>query len=481
MRSPKRFSISLLLALVLWESPVVGANFFSRIVKLDGKDREVKVQEESASPPSGATAATGSEAQVGSVISFDDGVPFAHLANSNKIPLVGYGVGNLRHELIPGMVSAALQDIRRIRLIDTSHASKNENLVAQGINKGVAKLNREDKVEVHVVTKVWYTYLGYERTKLSVQESLEALKPALDNDKIDLKIHILLHWPRCFDNIPWMDCEKDESEVPEAVKQVGPDPNKDPDNAWKESWKYLEDLYLSDKYPIESIGVSNFHLHDLELMEGFARIHPHVLQVNIWSLLHDALLVDYCHKHRIHVQVYNSMQGTVSQPESAPKAFHHIQKVAIEVSNEIGRDLTPAQVVLAWLIQHGISVIPRTSKVSRLDENSAVSLISIPAFSDHQVETIAHAVEAYLRGEDLEEDIHVSVTFHAVSKDIMLYWMGHDGEEVRIALIKQGEDFKETTYPNHNFRTYDASNKDIWIDHEVLANFGEEKHIHVEL
>ena len=463
------------LAVLLMHGPApVNANFFSRILKFGGDD-------DSKPAPSGASAATGSEAQVGSIIQFEKGVLLAHLANNNKIPLVGVGVGNAPHEHVSALVAEAIQDDKRIRLIDTAHASLNEDLVAQGILAGAERREEIGKLEVHVVTKVWYTHLGYERTKLSVKESLAALAPALTSDKVDVKVHILLHWPRCYDNIEWMNCASEEAKLDDAVKKAGPDPSKDSENAWKQSWKYLEDLYLSEEYPIESIGISNFHLQDIELMDTFARIHPHILQVNLWSLLYDSMLVDYCHKHRIHVQVYNAMQGTVVVPSRAPRAFHHIQKVANELGIEVGLPVTPAQVVLAWLIQHGISVIPRTSRLSRLEENSAVALTTIPAFTETQVETVAHAAEAYMSGDDMEKDIHVSVTFHAVNQDIMLYWVGADGDEVRITHVRKGDTFNETTYPNHVFRTYNAYNKDIYTEHQIDSNFGEHKHIHVEL
>lgn len=466
-------SLALLVTLLLLDSVPAKGNFFSRILKRHDPDEKPA--------PSSVTSVQGSGAQVGSVISFHDGIPFAHLANSNKIPLIGYGVGNLQHSLIGGMVMAAMQESRKTRLIDTAHASDNEHLVAEGINLGAAKLQPEDKVEVHVVTKVYYTHLGYERTKLSVKESLEELQPALENPLVDLKIHILLHWPQCYDDIPWMDCAGDEERLPEHVKAAGPDPNLDSGRAWKESWKALEDMYLSDEFPIASIGVSNFHQDHLEELDKTARIIPHILQVNVWSLLYDPDLVDYCHKHRIHLQAYNALGGTVSHPERAPRAFNHLKDVAHDISTQIGKSLSPAQVVLAWLIQHGVSVIPRTTNVHRQQENSAVALSQVPAFNDHQIETIAHAVEAYLGGDDLQEDIHVSVTFHVVSKDIMLYWMGHQGEEVRIAHLKVGETFTDTTYPDHTFRTYDAQNKDYFIDHKIDASYGDHREIHVEL
>jgi diketogulonate reductase-like aldo/keto reductase len=482
----RRCSFQLLLSMLvalLAESTEVGAEYYARSLQPPTPEDPLSTHTKKPAP-AGVTNVMGSEAQVGSIISFHDGVVFAKLVNNNRIPLVGYGVGNLQHELIKGMVASALQDNKKTMLIDTAHASRNEHLVAEGIVRGIEKKSRDRKTEVHVVTKVWYTHLGYERTKISVQESLQALQPAIDHDKVDLKLHVLLHWPKCHDDIPWMNCEQEEADLPAHVRAAGPDPNQDKENAWKESWRALEDMYLSDEYPIESIGVSNFHLPEIEVMDNFARIHPHVLQVNLWSLLYDAHLVEYCHRHRIHVQVYNAMHGTMNRAESAPRAYHHIQKVAYDLSKQIGVELTPAQVILAWLIQHGISVIPRTSNPIRLEENSLESLMNIPAFTDHQVETVAHAVEAYMSGDDLEQDIHVSVTFHAVSKDIMLYWMGHGGDEtteMRITVIRKGEEFQETTYPGHKFRTYDPYNKDVWIDHEITANFGDHSHIHVEL
>ena len=415
-------------------------------------------------------------------LALDQGVPVVILSNKNALPLIGLGVGNLQHYMVPLMVAGAIQDDKMTRLFDTSHISDNEHLLAEGINQGIERLeNTTEKLTIHVVTKVWYTYLGYERTKISIQESFESLKEAMSNPRVDLKVHILLHWPRCYDNISWMSCEEDEVRMPEYVRSAGPPPHKDKNNAWKGSWKALEEAYLSDEYTIESIGVANFHLKDLEELKSIARVEPHILQINVWSLLYDPMLIDHCHKNKIHVQVYNAMSGILTDPEKAPNAFHHLQKIAADLSGELPEDISPAQVVLAWLMQHGVSVVPRTSRLSRLQENSAVALASVPELSDIQAETVAHAVEAYLSGVDLEEDIHVKVTFHATTKDTFLYWTRHDGGEVKVAFIPQGETFNETTYPNHSFRLYDARNKDHFIEYKVGANFGEHEHVHAEL
>lgn len=320
------------------------------------------------------------------------------LSNNSRIPLLGVGVGNSPHAYVGALVAESIrQDGVHKILIDTTHASFNEGLVAEGILAGAEKLSEQDgKLEVHVVTKVWYTHLGYGRTKLSVEESLKALDPAMKSNKVDLKVHVQLHWPRCYDRISWTDCAGEEAALATAVKQAGPNPAQDPENAWKESWKVLEDIYLSKEHPIESIGVSNFQLDDIEKFDKFARIQPHILQVNLWSLMHDSLVVDYCHKHGIHMQVYNALQGTLSQADRAPKAYGQLEDVAAE----LGKKLTPVQIILAWLIQNGISVSPRTSRLGHLRENAATAMADIPPMSREQVERVAHAVEALMAGRD---------------------------------------------------------------------------------
>ncbi|CAB9509142.1 Probable NAD(P)H-dependent D-xylose reductase xyl1 [Seminavis robusta] len=418
-------------------------------------------------------------------------LPVVKLSNDNTIPLVGLGVGNLQHYVVPLMVAGAIQDDKRTRLIDTSHISDNEHLVAEGIQEGMERvLGGNDRiVTIHVVTKVWYTYLGYERTKLSIRESFQALKSAMDHPRVDLKVHILLHWPRCYDNISWMSCQEDEARTPHHIKAAGPPPHQDKD-AWKGSWKALEEAYLGDEFPIRSIGVANFHLKDMEELEELAQVQPHILQLNVWSLLYDSQLIDYCYKHGIHVQVYSILNGIVTEPQKAPNAFHHLQKVASELTDDKQPhsqqeqeedEVSPAQVVLAWLVQHGVSIVPRTSRLSRLKENSAVALASVPDLSVEQVETVAHSVEAFLSEDDLEKDIHVKITFHATTKDTFLYWNTHDGGEIKVAFIPKGESFNEMTYPNHSFRLYDARNKDHFIEYKVDAKFGSHEHVHAEL
>jgi len=228
-----------------------------------------------------------------------------------------------------------------------------------------------------------------------------------------------------------------------------------------------------------SIGVANFHFKDFQEMDAIGvRVYPHIVQISLWSLLYDPLLVDYCTSKGVHLQIIDAIDGILADPSQVPNAHHHLLKVADELvdasENLQEDDVAPVQVILAWLIQQGISVVPGTERLSELQRNSSVQLGSIPTLSRAQVETVAHAIEAYLSGDDLEEDIHAYVTIKAINKDAMLYWMKPDGTgESKIAFIGKGESFDEVTYPKHHFRVYDARNKDNWVDYHVKARFGE--------
>lgn len=430
------------------------ANFFSRLLGAEAKDNDNSQE-----------------------LGFEQGILYSSLSSKNtKIPMVGVAVGHAPQKFVGALVSEGLQDTKRIRLIDTS--STNEVQVAEGIVAGVERLAPQEKLEVHVLTKIWYTQLGQGRTKKAIENSLNDLKPAINHPQVDLKVHFVLNWARCYDNLKWMDCKKDEASLDPEIRQAGPDPTANSD-AWKASWKYLEEIYLSGDYPIEGIGLSNFQLEDMEEMESFAKVHPHILQTDLWPLMYDHMLVNYCHKHNIHMQVHQAIESTLANAGRAPHAYHHLQKVANELSDESELDVTPAQTILAWLLQHGISVAPRSYKFAEMREYSTVSLTTVPVLSDEQDETVAHAVEAYLSGDDIEKDIFVHVTFHAVSNDLMLYWVG-EKEEIRIDHIRKGDSFNETTYPGHKFRTYNAYNKDMFSEFIIDANFDEHKHIYVK-
>ena len=190
--------------LLLGSSPshFVSADFYARSSTNIGSDI-LKAQDEHRaehSSPSSVSSIQGAKTPqqsmiMGSPIAIVQGIPMARLHNGDQhMPLVGLGVGNMQHHLITEMVAEAMQNDKQTRMFDTAMAAQNEGLIAAGINQGVERMNwsKDEPVQVHIVTKVWYTHLGYERTKFAVEQTMENYKTLLDNPKVDLKIHLLV-------------------------------------------------------------------------------------------------------------------------------------------------------------------------------------------------------------------------------------------------------------------------------------------------
>jgi diketogulonate reductase-like aldo/keto reductase len=413
------------------------------------------------------------------------------LSNHNEFPLVGLGVGNLNHELVHDQVFKGMEKRRYYRMIDTAHASKNEYLVRDGVKQG--GISGDDIV--HVVTKIWYTHLGYARTMIAVKEALKNL------DNPHIRVTILIHWPFCRDDIPWMDCEKEEDELPSTVKGAGQAPHLDKDNAYKESWRALEDVMLGEvvlsnvgQAKIENIGVSNFEdkeLHELLLM---ARVKPHILQANIWSYIFDPFLMQLVHDNHIHFQAYNVMNILDSdQISRAPRAYEQLKLIATKLtySPVQGDDeaaaskadtIHPSQVLLAWLTQNQVSVIPRTTNLYHLTMNSPVAIAKVPILTPRQNEHVKAAAGALLRGEhDLQQP---KVSFrNKHHEDVSMFWLDieNGGKEIPVSdSVKPGEQWQTDTFFGHIFVAYNTD-KSKRKEFTVGALFGEEDGFEIEL
>eukprot|EP00934_Nitzschia_sp_Nitz4_P007246 Nitzschia sp. Nitz4//scaffold137_size62074//10514//11812//NITZ4_006407-RA/size62074-processed-gene-0.80-mRNA-1//-1//CDS//3329535676//7236//frame0 len=401
------------------------------------------------------------------------------LANKAEIPLVGLDLDQIKDSDVESLVKDGFLGEGSIRLFDTSHVSGGEHEVAKGIVAAVKELSESqvlDKpVEVHVVTKVWYTYLGYERTRMSVQESLRELEPAISDPKIDLKVHMMLHWPRCYQGIEWMQCELEEENLPAAVKAAGPAPHLNKKDAWKGSWKALEDMYGSKAaFPnIASIGVANFKNGDLKTLMETSRIQPHLVQLNVWSLLNDPQTVNLCHHYQSAVQVFDVMNGIIARAATTPHANGFLRKVAHEIASG-AEPVTTDEVIFKWLTEFGISTV---------QDDPSLSLEGIQDLSESNQKVVASAVEAILTSNDLEDDVHVKVTFHAVDEDMVLfYYPGPTAEdEMMIKYIKKGSSYVESTHPRHTFRMYSAVDPHVYYDHMVEGYYGDTQDVRVEL
>lgn len=238
------------------------------------------------------------------------------LANGVKMPQMGFGTAGIND---PDYIAGAAQF--GYRNFDTATDYANEDLVGEGLCR--SGIPRE---ELFVTTKVWNSKHGYDKTLKAFDFSLNALGV----DYIDL---YLIHWP-CPDF-----------------------------NLYVDTWKAMEQLYKDGK--IRAIGVANFYKEWLEDIIRECEIVPMVNQLEINPYHQHTDLHAYCRENGILLEAYTPIaRGMVNDDAT-------LQEIAKKY------DTTPSVITLAFLMQEGIAVIPKTTKKERLESNAQALKIKL--------------------------------------------------------------------------------------------------------
>ena len=249
------------------------------------------------------------------------------LNNGVQMPVIGFGVYQIPPEQTEQAVTDALA--AGYRHIDTAAAYVNEEAVGRAI--AASGMARD---ELFITTKLWVSDTGEDATQRAVERSLQRL----GLDHLDL---YLIHQP--FGDV------------------YG-------------SWRAMEQLHRQGV--LRAIGVSNFYPDRLVDLIDHNEVTPAVNQVETHPFFQRA---DY--------QALMAERGV--QIESwGPFAEGRNNLFADPVLSEIGaaHGKTVAQVVLRWLIQRGVVVIPKSVRAERMRENIDVFDVEL---TDEQMTRIA--------------------------------------------------------------------------------------------
>lgn len=254
---------------------------------------------------------------------------FVELNNGVKMPQLGFGVFQIPD--LKECEQAVLDAIDSgYRLIDTAVAYHNEEAVGAAIKKsGVAR------EKLFITSKLlWVSDASYERAKKGIETSLNKL----GLDYIDL---YLLHQP--YGDV------------------IG-------------AWKALEEAYHAGK--IRAIGVSNFYADQLKNLILTCDVKPVInqIEVNPW----------YQQKQEIKLNQAEDVRVEAWAPFAEGKHNIFQNEVLAEIGQKYGK--ANGQVILRWLMQRGIVVIPKSVHKNRMEENFDVFDFEL---SDEDMQTIA--------------------------------------------------------------------------------------------
>ena len=289
-------------------------------------------------------------------------VPDIILFNGRTMPVIGLGTWKSEPGEVKSAVKAAIE--AGYRHIDCAAIYGNEAEVGEALSECFASgiVKRED---LFITSKLWNS----EHKAADVEPALKATLSDLQLEYLDL---YLIHWPACVTR---------EGSFP----YQGKDMISLEDVHISETWQALEATV--DTGLTKSIGLSNFSVKKCQaLLDSSPRILPAVNQVEMHPYLQQQDLLNFCEANKIVVTAYSPL-GSFDRPEILrPKEKEPVLlEDPLLVSMSQVKDVTPAQLVLAWARQRGTIVIPKSVRPNRLAENLQSARIRL---SEEEMERI---------------------------------------------------------------------------------------------
>jgi len=233
------------------------------------------------------------------------------LNNGVDMPMLGFGVFQI-DDLAECERSVVDAIETGYRLIDTAASYGNEEAVGNAI-----KSSGVPREELFITTKLWIADTGYERTKVAFERSMKRLQL----DYLDL---YLIHQP--YGDV------------------FG-------------SWRAMEELYREGL--IKAIGVSNFHPDRVMDFIVHNEIVPAVNQIETHPFHQQVETQRFLEENRIQIESWGPFA------EGKNNIFHN--ELLLSIAEKHGKSV--AQVILRWLIQRGVVVIPKSVRRERMAEN----------------------------------------------------------------------------------------------------------------
>ncbi len=233
------------------------------------------------------------------------------LNNGVEMPILGFGVFQIADA---AACEQCVLDAIEVgyRSIDTAASYGNEEAVGKAIkSSGIAR------EELFITTKLWIQGNGYEGTLAAFEKSMQKLSL----DYLDL---YLIHQPY--------------------------------GDVFGE-WRAMEKLFKEGR--IRAIGISNFHPDRVTDLMNHTEIVPAVNQVETHPFQQQISNQAFLQENNIQIESWAPFA------EGRQGIFEHPVLTAIAVAH--GKSI--AQVILRWLIQRNIIVIPKTVSRARMLEN----------------------------------------------------------------------------------------------------------------
>ena len=244
------------------------------------------------------------------------------LANGMQMPILGFGT-YLITDAGECTRSVATAVENGYRLIDTAQVYGNEAAVGEAIR--ACGIPRD---ELFLITKLWFDSYETTAARRAIGESLKKL----GTDYLDM---VLLHWPY---------------------------------GDTYAAWRVLEEFH--ERGVIRALGVSNYTPDRLVDLMHFHRVAPvlNQIEVNLWCQRQA--------EYPWHEKLGVAMQAYAPMGRKRPPEYFD-DPVLVDLGQKYNKSVR--QIMLRFLIQNGVAVIPKSVHPERIRENIQVFDFSLNA------------------------------------------------------------------------------------------------------
>jgi len=292
---------------------------------------------------------------------------FVRLATGAKMPLIGLGTLHSTADELKRAVLAAI-DIG-YRHIDTAKVYFNEKAIGEALQIAFQS-GKVKRSEMFITTKLHVQYLHKEDVLPQLREQLKALQL----DYVDL---YLIHAPggvQKSDNghpFPMVDGKV----IADVVDHM-------------ETWREMEEAHKLGL--AKHIGISNYGATQIQHLYDHASVKPHCLQCQLHAYLPQHELYQLCNRLSITMISYGTIGGG-PRPETSefkwdvPPPVLSQDPTVVKIAERYNK--SPAQILLRWVTQRGICVIPKSTNEKRLKENFDILDFTL---NDRDFETLSN-------------------------------------------------------------------------------------------